>query len=275
MPFEILQTVSLNGSSQASNEDMFGMRSSRAWIVDGATDLSEPGLINSQTGASWISAVINEGLMICPRDGVHATCRWLFDYIEKRFARDRDRDTYDKWELPSAAFTLVEVRNNIIEIAWSADCSALLFSENSFSWLTPRPDSLTETRAAKNLGKGVGALRERPTRVISDRRANRQASDYRSLTPNPITSHQSTSYKTTTFSPDCNMLLLMTDGFSSAIDKYQIYGERELINTLTRGSVAKVVMDIREIEADDAACVKYPRFKVSDDASAMLLKIRS
>ena len=68
-------------------------------------------------------------------------------------------------------------------------------------------------------------------------------------------------------------VLLMSDGFSALIDTYAVLDEAALVRELNEQGLAALAARLRAIEADDAACDRFPRFKASDDATALWLRI--
>ena len=68
-------------------------------------------------------------------------------------------------------------------------------------------------------------------------------------------------------------LLLMTDGFAALTDRYDAYGAGDLVQAaLTRG-LQELGRELRQIEVADAGGAKHPRFKASDDATALLMRL--
>jgi hypothetical protein len=69
-----------------------------------------------------------------------------------------------------------------------------------------------------------------------------------------------------------NNLLICTDGYFRAVDYYGLYDERGLLEaSQIEGGVEKILGQIRATEAADPTCLKYPRFKPADDATAVVL----
>ena len=68
-------------------------------------------------------------------------------------------------------------------------------------------------------------------------------------------------------------MLLMSDGFASLVTDYQKYSAQELARAMRSYGLAVLAHEIRVIENEDATCLRFPRFKVSDDATAIWLKI--
>lgn len=65
-------------------------------------------------------------------------------------------------------------------------------------------------------------------------------------------------------------ILLCTDGYYRAVDHYGLHDEHSLLDASARG-VADVLRNLRAVEAEDAQCLRFPRFKPADDATAVML----
>lgn len=68
-------------------------------------------------------------------------------------------------------------------------------------------------------------------------------------------------------------ILLMSDGFAALFDTYRAYDPAGFIERLLAHGLDDLARTLRGIEHDDAACLRYPRFKMSDDASAIWLRV--
>jgi hypothetical protein len=64
--------------------------------------------------------------------------------------------------------------------------------------------------------------------------------------------------------------LLCTDGYYRAVDSYGLHDETGLLAASAAG-VEQVLAGIRDTEESDPLCTRYPRFKPSDDATAVML----
>jgi hypothetical protein len=68
-------------------------------------------------------------------------------------------------------------------------------------------------------------------------------------------------------------LLLMSDGFVAIADLYRLIDQDAFPGLLAEGGLAGIAAQLRAAEADDAACIRWPRFKQGDDATALWLRI--
>ena len=65
-------------------------------------------------------------------------------------------------------------------------------------------------------------------------------------------------------------ILLCTDGYYRAVDHYHLHDDRSLMAASAAG-VSEVLSALRAAEASDPDCIRYPRFKPADDATALML----
>jgi hypothetical protein len=68
-------------------------------------------------------------------------------------------------------------------------------------------------------------------------------------------------------------ILLMTDGFSALTDRYRAYDAAGLVRAAVDKGLQELGRELRAIETADAGGAKHPRFKASDDATALLMRL--
>lgn len=272
MHFDLVQSLSLNGSAEIANDDRAGSKARCAWIIDGATDLGPAGLLGDQGGAAWLSATADAGFGMSSADRLSDTCRQVFDHVAGRFAAERRRDPEGAWELPSASFAAVQLSDGELEVAWAADCVVLLRSGTEVRWCTPAPDRAKEASDAAALGAGIGAQVVRSAGVLADRRAHRSRPGRQVLGVEAVAAAAVTRSTIVPIASGDSVLLL-TDGFSALIDAYRRYSAGELFEAVVARGLAALGQELRAVEAEDAACLRYPRFKRSDDATALWVRV--
>lgn len=272
MHLDLIQSISLCGDATTPNDDRAGTFGARAWVIDGATDLGPPGLMGGQGGAAWLAGAADAAFGAVDAPDLRAACTQVFDTVAARFMTERRRDPVAEWELPSAAFAAVQVRDGMLDAAWAADCAILHAAADGVRWITPSPDRARESAQAAALGDGVGAQKLRSPAVLEDRRAARSRAGRRVLGIDPVASAASVSFAAVPVSPG-DGVLLMSDGFSALVDAYAAYDATGLFATLETEGLAALAVILRSIERSDAACTRFPRFKASDDATAIWLRI--
>ena len=68
-------------------------------------------------------------------------------------------------------------------------------------------------------------------------------------------------------------VLLASDGLTRLVDVFQRYDARKLFNTARAHGLASLVDELRQIETADSECISFPRAKISDDSTGMLLRV--
>jgi hypothetical protein len=72
---------------------------------------------------------------------------------------------------------------------------------------------------------------------------------------------------------DGTVILLASDGFSALVDLYGQMNAKDLVEAALASGLEPLARKAREIENEvDPDGKLYPRFKVSDDATALLFK---
>ena len=70
------------------------------------------------------------------------------------------------------------------------------------------------------------------------------------------------------------VLLLTSDGLSVLVDLYERFTAKTLLDAALSGGVEPLVTEARRIETEiDPSGKLYPRFKTSDDATGLLLRV--
>lgn len=270
MHLDLIQVISLAGKPDVPNDDRVGCGERHAWVLDGATDLGEPGLVGERGGAAWLAGKAH--LAFGGAGGPLAQiCGGVFDAVCAAFANERRREPVAEWELPSAAFAAVAIEEDEIACAFAADCVAIHRREAGAAYLTPPPNRTAERADAASLGSEAMASGLLSPAVLMDRRAARQR-PRKVLGVDAGRSHSSTGYSRAPVARGDD-ILLMSDGFAALIDTYEAYDAASLAAAVRDRGLAALAEELRAIERADAACIRYPRFKRSDDASAIWLRV--
>ena len=67
--------------------------------------------------------------------------------------------------------------------------------------------------------------------------------------------------------------MLATDGFLALATDYERYDAKGLIAAVAEQGLSALMDELRAIEADDPDGVRFPRFKQSDDATALFVEV--
>jgi hypothetical protein len=66
--------------------------------------------------------------------------------------------------------------------------------------------------------------------------------------------------------------LMLSDGFYRLVDTYHRYSDVSLFRAVEANGLRPLLRELRSLEKDDPECVRYPRFKQCDDATALWIQ---
>ena len=269
MRFDLLDLISVHGVAGRANDDRVGASARRVWVVDGATDLGPPGLVGQQGGAAWLADAASTGFAASDAADLSSACDEVFASIASRFAMDQSREAAGAWDYPKAAFAAAQLVEDRLQVAWSADCTILQQSGADLHWCTPAPDTRDEAAAAWALGAEAWKMQGD---ALADRRAHRGRPDHQAIGVDPAASAAATLHAEFPVAPG-DGILVMSDGMSCLISDYAAYDAAGLFAAAGRIGLSGLLQENRQIENADPDCIRFPRFKKSDDASAILLRV--
>ena len=272
MHFDLIQSLSLAGASTTPNDDRAGAGHALGWVIDGATDLGPSGLMGGRGGAAWLASEAQAGFTAAPEAPIEAICANVAGRLAAAYAAARTREPEGRWELPMASLLAVRLADDALETAWLGDCAGLLRGAGGVTRLGPPRQEKDEeaARAASLAQHGLGSPK-RSAPILEVLRAARSRPGLRILGVEPETM-ASLEIARMPCAPGDDVLL-MSDGFSALIDTYAAYDEAGLFDALAVQGLAGLGERLRAIEAADIVCDRYPRFKTSDDATALWLRI--
>lgn len=270
MHLDLIQSLSLAGKPDVANDDRIGSADLHAWVIDGATDLGPPGLLGQRGGAAWLAAAAQRAFAGA-EGNLEQVCKSVFEQVARDYERQRQRLPLATWELPRASFAAVALEGDHLSCSFLGDCAVLHRSAQGIAFLTPAPDRQAESAEAAALGPGTGAHGVRTPAIIADRRLARERPKA-VLSVDAQAARAALRYTRTRVAAGDD-LVLMSDGFSALLDSYAAFTPADFIAHLLHHGLADLALQLRRIEKEDAACLRYPRFKASDDASAIWLRV--
>jgi hypothetical protein len=280
MQFEILDTLSIPGDANKPNDDAFGHSDSAAVVLDGATSLGEP-LMPGDSDAAWIAHFGARRLMAHLRDGdapLDALRHALGD-THKSFDALRRHPPKEKWQTPSASMMLATAVPDGIETLLFGDCCAIVRHKDSRIEIVGEAfdkradESRRVAQLAKQMGLAPASGANRPEYLPALRAARNRINSGRHWSFSPdaqAADHAAQAHVAA--APDA-IVLLATDGFLALASDYGRYTAHTLIEAALTKGLGALGDEVREIEEADPQGHKHPRFKKSDDATAVLLKL--
>lgn len=270
-----VDSICVAGNRLGQNEDAWGLASSFAFVIDGATDVSEAIISDGASDAGWLSGFCARRFLQArdtsdSRKLIARTCRAAAK-AWRTFPRARGAPP---WARPVATMMMVQEVERTLVFTGLGDCRA-------FAAIGSRTHALGRGRKTEEAeGAQTFGARARPTLAFSDRRAIEHLRREREETV--------AARRVLGLSPACadvavidaiavddgGHVLLATDGFAALVDQYLRYTPEELVDAACRKGLAALAGELRGIEEADPAGARFPRWKTSDDATAVLLRVR-
>lgn len=271
MRFDLLQSISLAGDAAVANDDRVGASAALAWVIDGATDLGEPGLVGPRGGAAWLALEADAAFAAAGDASIDAICKGVFARLARRFAAQQTRPAISGWELPRASFLAARVGKDGLACRWLGDCAGLLKRGDTVERFGPAADKDDENARAAALAEHGLGLKQRPQPILDSLRHSRERAGRYALGVDPAAvAHLGGAVLPCAAGDE---VLLMSDGFAALVDVYTAYDQEGLFGALATEGLAGLALRLRAIEQNDADFTRFPRFKGSDDATALWLRI--
>lgn len=284
----LVESISLAGDRTKQNDDAYGAVAMTAWVIDGATDLHNTPYTNYASDAAWLAANLNESLLHnLIADDLHgATTDALRDELRKASEAAHGEWTWalpqgvERWAQPTASVLLVtDEDGGQLAGVDLGDCRCFALDADGIAHAAgSRGGAADEEQArARDAGKRSGAtapLRDPQTlALLRSVRAkhNLPEGGYWVFGLQPACAEHARAWTLDLARPA--HILLCTDGFSALVDRYQAYDAAGLVRAALENGLQQLGRELRAIEAADAGGAKHPRFKPSDDATALLLRL--
>lgn len=287
MTIELLETIHDPGTIRGTNDDSWGHVGHYAWVFDGATGLGESQLTCTTSDAAWLAHAGTAALKArapSHRGPLTALAAEVIDDVTRRFDAEAVQQPRARYERPTAGLMLIRQQGGAVDCLNFGDCKLLLRDDtHGFrAFGSDVQSEAYETRLATRFSQHRQAEGEsgEPDQHRSVFLERLRAVRNRHNTPDGywvfgLDAEAAEHARTARFEIDTPAVaLLMTDGFEALAGDYGRYSEEGLLDAaLTRG-LASLKDELRHIEhALDPEAHQFPRFKRSDDATAMLVKL--
>jgi len=280
MTFELLDSLSLPGDAAKPNEDAFGHDTAAAVVLDGATPLGDS-LMPGPSDAAWIAQFGARRLLAHLRDGEGArkALRGTLADTQKSFEALRRHAPEEMWQTPCASMMLAVAGEGSVEFLSFGDCAALVQPEGAavlvvgetFDKRAAEAKRAQAIAREKNLSPAAGLSRPEFLGALRATRNRINSGSYWLFSPDAMAASHA-ARRIVKVAPGTK-LLLASDGFLALASDYGAYGADSLMHAAAKKGLKALGEELRAIEAGDAGGDKFPRFKKSDDATALLLRL--
>ena len=281
MKFELLDSLSLPSRPGKPNDDAFGMAANAAVVLDGATGLGD-NLMPGASDAAWLARFgANRLLAHAKEDASSRTAVALaIEEAASSFAALRRRAPAERYELPVASLMFVVATDAGFEALWFGDCAALVKPPQG--QIVVLGDAMEKraaearrvTQLAARYGLSPASASNRPEFLAALRKARNHANTDKGgwLFGTDIAAAD----RVSSALQDCaagSLVLLVSDGFLALVSDYRRYDAAMLFEAVHAVGLKGLGQELRDIETADPDGARYPRFKTSDDATAVLLRV--
>ncbi|MGE0023024.1 MAG: protein phosphatase 2C domain-containing protein [Hyphomicrobium sp.] len=278
MILEVVETVSV--ASGRDNEDRQGAAHELAWVIDGATDVLPEPLTRAPSDAAWLARHMSEVLHQLAADPPHALAdlpQIVAERLAPRFAADAHRPPTGPGEHPSAAAIVVRMTGNgALEYVTLGDCVMLVETAGALTRIGIDEETAGDRWVADALRSSTGTgepltRHDLLPRLRAQRTMMNAPGGYAifSITAPPRTMIRRGELPLA----EGSRILLATDGLTRLIDVFRRYDTEAFWNAAWSRGLADLASELRALETADAACTRYPRAKISDDATGMLIRV--
>lgn len=278
----IIEKITDQGMAHKNNEDICGHTGNSVWIFDGATGLSQDQLVAPQgkTDPRWLVETAHDSLKQHAGriSDLHHLYAAVLGDCEDAFEAQKKRAPNAPYELPMAASLILHYNGTTVTCGALSDCSMIIETEKGLQVMSPcsahaQIDTTTKVKMIEAIESGLSPEDAR-AHLIPHLQENRKLANcdggYDVFAP---TRGLEDKIRIEVFSPAINgHALMMTDGFYALVENYDAYTDQSLIEAVKSKGLRKLLEELRQIEEDDKGILKFPRFKKSDDATAILLK---
>lgn len=270
-----VEAISLAGDRNKQNDDAYGFTGPRAWVIDGATDLHDAPLSAHASDASWLAQYVNRRLYEPFGNDWASSLRELSRQAAESFHMTV-KQNYERWQSPIASMLMVVERGARVHGVEFGDCR--LFAVDADGAVHAKGGregareaeaaaAATQTDAAKPLLERAETLE----RLRRGRAALNQPGAEWAFCLDPACADHARAWFVDLKLPA--HLLLMTDGFALLADQYGAYDPAGLVRAALDKGLQELGRELRAIEAEDVGATRHPRFKASDDATALLMRL--
>ncbi len=279
--FSKLDDISPAGSAERANEDICGMDGDWAWVIDGFTPSPLPPAMSARSDAAWFSAFADARFRELTAQGLEGPeivrrTALLAQQVFLAAAPERTDPAF--W--PGASLTLVKCSPGKLEIWRIGDTAAYVRTPDGNVATIGELEEMRRIEAgyARRLLTETGA---KPGDILKTKQFRdwleqhrRKQTDLAHVQVFGLQPEAGDALEHVTLDAATGTLVLLaSDGFSALVELYGDRSVEELMEAVVCDGLGPLVQRIRVIETEmDPDGVLFPRFKGSDDATALFLR---
>lgn len=277
MTLTILDSINSPGKGSGTGDDRYGFDegAGTAWVLDGATDLTDLRLFKgTESDAAWIAEALSRDLAMNPRKD-HETLEAYFASVLSLLRADAVKasklpiDTVPPESWPIASGIWMQARSGKVEFAWLGDCMALVETPTGKVEVIGsdgKSDRETEVnREMAELSREDKLARLRKIRHVQNTDPQHMIFG---LNPAAIDNLQTAERAL----PTGTRVTLMSDGLWRLVDPYNAMSPAALASHIHEHGLPATLSALRDVEARPDRDLTT-RFKSADDACAVMVRV--
>jgi hypothetical protein len=271
-----VEAISLAGDRSKQNDDALGFAGPRAWVLDGATDLHATPLTGASSDAGWIAHLANARLHQAVGGDLRAIVRAASEAAADAFAARLAGRSYERWQSPISSLLIIETCAEGVRGLDLGDSRIFALDADGAVHIAGGADDAAdaETQLAARQRDADKPLLQRTETIDVLRRMRaglNRAGGHWTFGLDPECASHAREWRLPLKRPA--HALLMTDGFSALTDRYRLYDAAGLVRAALDKGLQELGRELRAVETADAGGARHPRFKPSDDATALLMRL--
>lgn len=276
MPLSILQSINSPGKGHGTGDDRFGHdeAAGTAWVVDGATDLTDLRLFKSQeSDAAWLAEALSGILMMTPHAGQPVKA-YFTAVLEKLRQAARKTSKLDIANVPPEALPIasgmwIRAGDRQTDFAWLGDCMGLVrLTSGEVRVIGTEEKADRETETSRRMAAATPEEKRAELRRIRAIQNTAPEHAIFGLSPHAADNLSTASLPTA----QIQQVVLMTDGLWRLVAPYGLMSPEDLMSLIDDGGLDTALRRLREHEAS-AAMDRAVRFKAADDACAVYAQL--
>jgi hypothetical protein len=262
------------------NEDAAGINEYGAWLLDGATGLSGTVLTNEKSDARWYTKWWGNYLSNSLKKNLPLTeiiangiC-----HISAEFDKAIKHKPCSKLDYPSSSIIVLKWHERHIEYFSLGDSPIIIQIKDDIKEITDKKVLALDKKVFNAMNKVIQknniSAWEAKTMIMPMIKENRMMYNTErgywilGFDTSAVGKAAQGIIKVT----EPTKILMASDGFSALVDKYHAIDKEDFISWVEEKGLCKLYDYLRTVENDDNFGIKFPRYKKSDDASAIFFE---
>lgn len=264
------------------NEDIVRVCKYGAWILDGSTGLNKKNLISKESDAKWYVSWWDKYLYenINKDKSLKTIVCEGIENIKQEYLSTLAGIRLEKLDMPSASVAIVKFYKDKVEYFLLGDCTIVINDINENIILKDdgvcKFDNMIFEKMKKlnNNNKSLSVKDKKDILlpyIIENRLKKNSEEGYWILEFDELAVEKSM-HDYISINDELK-LIISSDGFSCAYDRYNIFSVENIIQIVEENGIEYVNDKVRKLEHEDKNGLIFPRFKESDDSSCAYLHI--